>query len=198
MDQDSNRVEDEFAFSDMPEFSHLPPMDPWRRIKREVIKFINMTRNEEAETESEVFTDHLLSVPALEYAAFILEDMEDDTKLREILKKHGLPDDMSCAAAVTLMEEDQTDINLLVEDFQDAHGLLMETDRNIVLSTDLNHVGLGLAAQDMRIALVEIYISRAVAILSISDGEDGGVDIRGKMLKTEVGLYAVRVVNRLN
>jgi hypothetical protein len=67
-----------------------------------------------------------------------------------------------------------------------------------VLDPELNHVGLGLAAADMRVALVEIYVARALTILSISDGEDGGVDVRGKMLKQDVGIYAVRVIAREN
>ena len=96
------------------------------------------------------------------------------------------------------MEEDHADINELREDFQDAHGLLIETDREMVMSNELNHVGLGLAAQDMRICLVEIFNNRDVAILSISDGEEGGVDVRGKMLNTKVGLYAISVVERSN
>ena len=44
------------------------------------------------------------------------------------------------------MEEDHTDINELQEDFNDAHGLLIETDREMVMNSELNHVGLGLAA----------------------------------------------------
>jgi hypothetical protein len=72
---------DEYNFNEMPEFAHLPPMDPWRRVKRDVLKFINLTRNEELETETETHVDFLLSDPAVEYANFVLDDMEDETKL---------------------------------------------------------------------------------------------------------------------
>ena len=91
---ESGQLEDEFNFADMPEFAHLPPLDPWRKIKRDVVKFIIETRNEESEIEHEVFLDGLLSEAAGEYADFVLEDMEDEDKMKEIMKAHGLSEEL--------------------------------------------------------------------------------------------------------
>jgi hypothetical protein len=45
------------------------------------------------------------------------------------------------------------------------------------------------------IILVQVFSKKMLTITKINDGEDGGIEVRGKMLNKEVGLYAVRLMD---
>lgn len=43
--------------------------------------------------------------------------------------------------------------------------------------------------------LVEVFSKKMLTITKINDGEDGGIEVRGRMLNKEFGLYAVRLMD---
>ena len=43
--------------------------------------------------------------------------------------------------------------------------------------------------------LVQVFSKKMLAVTRISDGEDGGIEVRGKMLTSAHGLYYVRLQN---
>lgn len=63
-----------------------------------------------------------------------------------------------------------------------------------MIDPKFTHVGVGFAWNKEKVLVVEFYSIKPVVISQLTESEDGGIDIRGTMLSTEVGLYAARVV----
>lgn len=85
-------------------------------------------------------------------------------------------------------------------EFMDAHGVLCElqSDLEHMIDAKYTHVGLGFAWNKEKVLVVEFYSMKPVVISQLTESEDGGVDIRGTMLSSEVGLYAARIVSIKN
>jgi hypothetical protein len=197
-------------FGALPEYAHLPPLDPWRKIRRDLLSAINQSRDEEKrfveahkeldeiEALQPIYTDLLANEAAQEYARIVLEDDEDPEQLQELLngcKAVGL---MTSITAITFLEDDSAESSVLRDAFLDNHGLLVEMHRDLLLRDDLNHVGIGCALQDMRICLVYCFSTKPLVVTDIYESEDGGVEVVGMMLTREVGLYAVRLVETVS
>lgn len=193
-------------FGGLPEYAHLPPLDPWRKIKRDLQAAVNQSRFEEKrfmemnKDEDEIdhlqpiFTDVLANEAAQEYARIVLEDDEDPEHLQELLNGSKAVGLMTSITAITYLEDDSADPNVLKDAFIDNHGLLVEMHRDLILREDLNHVGIGCALQDMRICLVYCFSAKPLTVTEVLESE-GGVVINGMMLVRDVGLYAVRLVD---
>lgn len=104
---------------------------------------------------------------------------------------------------------------MFYQEFIDLGYLLLEveTDRKVLLSKltslriirsnalsidpDYNHIGVGVATTQNgdRIILTQVFSKKMLAVTRINDGEDGGIEVRGKMLVNTHGVYAVRLQN---
>lgn len=59
----------------------------------------------------------------------------------------------------------------------------------------MNHVGVGLNVSEMRIALAYVFSYKPLRVAEIGEAEDGSILIRGNMLKREVGVYIITIVD---
>jgi hypothetical protein len=67
-----------------------------------------------------------------------------------------------------------------------------------MIDAKYTHVGIGFAWNKEKVLVVEFFSIKPVAITQLTESEDGGVDMRGTMLSSEVGLYAARIVSIKN
>ena len=184
--------ESDVNFDDIPAYAHLPPQDPWRKVKRELMKNLNLCRTEEDPDNGQLYQEWLCSESLQEYVKTVLEDDEDEEQLRAIASQSKAVGKYSFCTAVTLLEEDSGDINHLIEPFLDAQGLLLETHRELILG-DFNHAAIGLGVQGKRLVLVLGFAKKTLTVNKIDKSGDD-IQIEGKMLRTEVGVYAARIV----
>ena len=78
----------------------------------------------------------------------------------------------------------------------DAHSTLVEfeEDRENILSNNFNTVGLGVAFNEEKVAVVDIFTHRECIVESIMFNENQGIDIIGRMLNEKLGPYAIKIV----
>jgi hypothetical protein len=185
--------ESDVNFDDIPAYAHLPPQDPWRKVKRELMKNLNLCRQEVDQNKVPLEPEWLLSEIIQEYVKMVLEDDEDEKQLQNIISQSKAIGQYSCCTAVTLLEEDSGDINHLIEPFLDAQGLLLETHRDLILG-NYNHVAIGLGVQGKRLVLVLAFTAKALSITKIDKNAEG-IYVEGKMFRNDVGVYAARIVD---
>jgi hypothetical protein len=79
----------------------------------------------------------------------------------------------------------------------DAHGLLTELEREMGILADSKntHIGVGFAASDEKVIVVEVVGEKPIMINQLTQSSDGGVEARGVVLNKDVGLYAARVAS---
>ena len=185
--------ESDVNFDEIPAYAHLPPQDPWRKVKRELIKNLNLCREEEAPDRSLIDQEFLSSEGAQDYAKLVLDDDEDPEQLSALIASSKAVGHYNSCTAVTFLEEDSGDINHLIDPFLDAQGLLLETHRDLLLG-EFTHVGIGLGVQGKRLVLVMAFAKKALEVTTI-DKSPEGITVTGRMLKFDVGVYAARIVD---
>jgi hypothetical protein len=181
-------------FDDNPAFANMPPLDKMRKIRRDVLRTINEYR--EAVQTPGVYHDILANKAATEYAEYLLENEEDPAVVTEILNKHLIIGSVTVAVGYSYLEEDDVDDRVLHHEFMDAHGLLLELEEELEKLTDpkVTHIGVGFAWSKQVVKVVEFLSVKPLMINQLTESEEGGVDVRGMMLSSEVGLYAARIV----
>jgi len=99
-----------------------------------------------------------------------------------------------------LDEDDLPKDKIMKNEYMDAHGLLLELQHERKLLTDkaLTHVGIGLAANNSIVKVVELLSVRPIVITRLEQNESEGVDCRGLIIGEKVGLYASRIVSSSN
>ena len=185
--------ENDVNFEEIPGYAHLPPQDPWRKVKRELLKNLNLCREEESPNRSPLHQELLSSEEIQEYVKKVFDDDDDPEQLSGSITYAKAVGKYSFCTAVTFLEEDSGDINRLIEPFLDAQGYLLETHRELLLG-DFNHVGIGLGVQGKRLVLVLAFAKKTPSISSINQSGDYLV-VTGKMLRNDVGVYAARIVD---
>lgn len=186
-----------------PELAKLPPLDPFRKVRREVLNAINQTRTEEKLPLIQL--DHYINDAATQYAEYCANTEPDGNQkiMQDILVSIGAP---GAYKAVTgyryLEEEEKANANsMLTKLFLDAHGLTLEIveTREEILKPEYTHVGLGLALLNNLYVITEIFSAKPLKLEGIKATEDEkGIAISGKMLTDQMGPYAVRVVAPAN
>ena len=64
-----------------------------------------------------------------------------------------------------------------------------------MLSQDYSHIGIGLGVSGKRLVLVYAFAGKALIIQQIGKTEDGKLFVKGKMLRSDIGIYAARVAS---
>jgi hypothetical protein len=100
-----------------------------------------------------------------------------------------------------LDEDDLPKDKTMMNEFMDAHGLLLELkeERTKLCDIDVTHVGIGFAADRSVVKVVELISKRALTVTSVTQNEQGGVRVNGIMTTfpagvKPVGLYGARIV----
>lgn len=174
----------------------MPPLDKMRKFRRDILKSINEYRA--MNKAPGVYMDVLANKAACDYAEHLLLNEESEQALNEILAKHLLVGQMVSLIGMSLLEEEDEDggNRVIHGEFMDAHGVLCEyqADLERMIDPQYTHVGIGFAWNKEKVLVVELYAVKPLVITQLTESEEGGVDIRGSMLSTEVGLYAARIV----
>lgn len=172
----------------------MPPLDRMRKIRRDIIRSINDYR-EQVKTPG-IYQDILANKAAAEYAEYLLDNDESSSVITDILQKHMIVGTVVALVGYSYLEEDDVDDRVLHNEFMDAHGLLFELEEELekLLKPELTHVGVGFAWNKQVVKVVEFFSVKPLMINQLTESEDGGVDIRGMMLSSEIGLYAARIV----
>lgn len=78
----------------------------------------------------------------------------------------------------------------------DAHGLLLELEETsqILADSKHTHIGIGFAFNKEKVKVVELVAEKVMAIDTLQQSEDQGVEARGRMLNKEVAIYAASIV----
>lgn len=180
----------------------MPPLDKMRKFRRDIVKSINEYR--QMNNVSGVFADILANKAASDYAEYLLTGEESESVLNDILQKHLIVGNVTTLIGMSFLEEEDEDGDshnrVIHGEFMDAHGVLCEYQQDLerMIDSKYTHVGVGFAWNKDKVLVVEFYSVKPVVISQLVESEDGGVDIRGTMLSSEVGLYAARIISIKN
>lgn len=175
-DHDDNMDDDEsFGFDQNPEYSHLPPLDKMRKVRRDIIKTINDVR--EKFKHPGIYGDILLNRVANEYAQFLLSEDENEEAMKQICEQHGILGQPKAIVGIAYLEEEENPDKTKHEEFMDAHGLLLELQDELKLLTDekLTHIGVGFAYDQRMVKVVELLLVKDIMVSHLSQSEDLGV-----------------------
>lgn len=183
-----------------PEFSKLPPLDPFRKVRREVLYAINKVRGEEG--LQELAMDYFINDASTQYAEYCASTERDgnQTKLNEMLAAAGASGIYKSITGYRYLEdEEQANAkSMLSKLFLDAHGLTFEINetRDEIMKPEYTHVGIGLALLNNLYVVTEVFSAKMVTLESIKATEDEkGIEILGKVMTDQMGPYAVRVMS---
>ena len=194
-DQGFGDEEESINFDENPDFSHMPKLDRMRKIRRDILRTINDLR--EAHGAPPISIDPQANDAANEYAAFLMNNHEDEEKAQEFSKGLHVTGAIVPLVGFAILEEDEDHQVSLTEQMMDAHGLLLELEYELkVLADPANsHIGIGFAYNKEQVKVVEIVTSKTISVHNLAEDESQGVVVHGQVLDTKgVGLYAARIV----
>jgi len=164
-----------------------------RKVKRDLQENLNRVRRDKGFCK--LYADLFSMLIANEYAEFLKTNEHEADIFKSLCEDYNIFGDVKLVYTISKFEEDTNIGETFHQDFLDLGYLLLEveSDRKVLLEPNSNHIGIGVAMTPENLVLVEVFSQKLLAITKISDGEDGGIEVRGKMLTTERGLYAVRL-----
>jgi len=166
-----------------------------RRIKRDITENLNKVRKDKGLCK--LYTDLFSTLIANDYAEFLKSNEHDPDIFKQLCEEYNIFGDLRIVYTVSKFEEDANISETFHQDFLDLGHLLLEveSDRKVLLDANVNHIGVGVSLTQENLILVEVFSSKLICVTKISDGEDGGIEVRGKMLTDQKGLYAVKLQN---
>ena len=87
------------------------------------------------------------------------------------------------------------------DEFYDVQATLIEFEQHCdnILSNRYNKVGIGMALNDMKVVVVDVFLRREVTVDSCSINlESGNIIIKGQLTDEQYGAYALRLVSPTN
>mmetsp|Transcript_4522 Transcript_4522/g.6812 ORF Transcript_4522/g.6812 Transcript_4522/m.6812 type:complete len:256 (-) Transcript_4522:1250-2017(-) len=139
---------------------------------------------------------------ANEYAAYLLQNPEDEAKVDEICKANHVVGAVKSLVGFAILEEDEDHQESLHDQLMDAHGLLLELEHELSILADVKntHIGVGFAFNKEQVKVVEFVTEKPIMVNRLSETPDGGVEVCGSVLNKDIGLYAGRIVslNKMN
>jgi len=164
-----------------------------RRIKRDITENLNKVRKQK--DLPRLYNDLFSTLIATDYAEFLKTNEHDSDLFKQLCEEYNVLGDLRLVYTISKFEEDVNISETFHQDFIDLGHLLLEveTDRRVLLDPSMNHIGIGVTMTPENLILVEVFSNKLVTVTKISDGEDGGIEIRGKMLSDTKGLYAVKL-----
>ena len=171
-----------------------------RKVRREVIRTCNEYRGKF--NHPSVYTDTFTNHAANEYAKFLLTEEHNEESLQQIAEHHKIVGTQKAIIGFSYLDDDHDAGDLTkMNEFMDAHGLLLELQEEMgeITNKDYTHIGVGFAANKQMVKIVELLSSRPIMINNLNHTEDGGIEVQGLNLQpTTAGLYAARIVNPAN
>ena len=131
--------------------------------------------------------------------ADVLTDAEEDA-LRDLIAKTE-PEIQCDIVLVTMSDARYASDNAMMnfaDDFYDVQATLVEFEEHCdnILSDNFNKVGIGIALNDMKVVVVDIFLKREVTVDSCSiNGENGSIILKGELTNEQYGAYALRIIS---
>jgi hypothetical protein len=202
-EEHSNAVGDDLGESneDDGEDEGLPPE---RKIRYRLFKFINRMRDE---CHMEPYhIDLIANNLAMLYADYLLNNKENEEELNNMAKSLNFKAEFKVSSLDSFIDSDggRPDINAMAkymefaDDFYDVQATLIEFEEHCdnILSDSFNKVGIGIALNDMKVVVVDIFLKREVTIDSCNINIDSGnIVIKGELTDEQFGAYALRIVS---
>lgn len=192
-------------FAANPEFAHFPPLDQWRKSRRDILNSINSIRQKDQ--KKELFIDLLGNKAANDYAEYLLDNRANPDELKNIIEKNlFVAKDVECLIGEAFLDMDASnDDKEIPECYMDAHGLLFELqdELNVILDGKYSHIAIGLAFDKRQVKVVELFFRKSITVPQLNGTESEGVEVQGMMLpneekKYDFGVYAVRIASLKN
>jgi len=179
-------------------------LPPERKIRYRLFKFINRMR---AECHMAPYTiDLIANNLAMLYADYLLNNKENEEELNNMAKALNIKAEFKVSSLDSFIDSDggRPDANAMAkymefaDDFYDVQATLVEFEEHCdnILSDSFNKVGIGIALNDMKVVVVDIFLKREVTIDSCSINiENGNILIKGELANDQYGAYALRIIS---
>ena len=190
--------EDEGEDDDLP---------PERKIRYRLFKFINNMRQHFH--LDPYYLDLLSNNLAMLYANYLLTNPGNKEDLNQMAKTLNIKADFNVSYLESFIDSDSGKSGLsqmkkymeYANEFFDVQATLVEFEEHSdnILSNDFNSVGIGIAINDMKVVVVNIFLKREVIINSCYINFDSGnVTIKGQLSNDQYGAYALRIISPKN
>ena len=178
-------------------------LPPERKIRYRLFKFINKMRAECHMTPYNI--DLIANNLAMLYADYLLNNKENEEELRNMAKALNFKAEFKVSSLDSFIDSDsgRPDANQMAkymefaDDFYDVQATLIEFEEHCdyILSDSFNKVGIGIALNDMKVVVVDIFLKREVTVDSCSiNGENGNIIVKGELTNEQYGAYALRII----
>ena len=182
-------------------------LPPERKIRYRLFKFINRMRDECHMIPYDI--DLLANNLAMLYANYLLTNPENEDELKTMANALNIKADYKVSTLDSFIDSDNAhpDNNQMkkymefADEFYDVQATLIEFEQHCdnILSNRYNKVGIGIALNDMKVVVVDVFLRREVTIDSCSINlESGNIIIKGQLTDEQYGAYALRLVSPTN
>jgi len=194
-EEDEEKEEDEEADELLP---------PERKVRYKLFKFINKMRTNCHMIPYSI--DLIGNNLAMEYAKYLLTNKENEEEFNNLAKRFNFNGEYKVSNLDSFVD---TDINKagasgsakytdFMTEFYDVQATLVEFEQHSenILSDDFNKVGIGMAFNDTKVVVVDVFCFREVFVDSCNINPEGGnIQVKGRMNNEQYGAYALRIVN---
>ena len=182
-------------------------LPPERKIRYRLFKFINRMRDECHMVPYDI--DLLANNLAMLYANYLLTNPENEDELKTMANALNIKADYKVSTLDSFIDSDNAhpDNNQMkkyiefADEFYDVQATLIEFEQHCdnILSNRYNKVGIGMALNDMKVVVVDVFLRREVTVDSCSINlESGNIIIKGQLTDEQYGAYALRLVSPTN
>ena len=182
-------------------------LPPERKIRYRLFKFINRMRDECHMIPYDI--DLLANNLAMLYANYLLTNPENEDELKTMANALNIKADYKVSTLDSFIDSDNAhpDNNQMkkymefADEFYDVQATLIEFEQHCdnILSNRYNKVGIGMALNDMKVVVVDVFLRREVTVDSCSINlENGNIIIKGQLTDEQYGAYALRLVSPTN
>ena len=142
------------------------------------------------------------------YADYLLNNKENEEELNKMAKALNFKGEFKVSSLDSFIDSDggKPDTTAMAkymefaDDFYDVQATLIEFEEHCenILSESFNKVGIGMALNDMKVVVVNIFCKREVTVDSCSiNVESGNIIVKGELNNEQYGAYALRVISPL-
>ena len=153
--------------------------------------------------------DLLANNLAMLYANYLLTNPENEDELKTMANALNIKADYKVSTLDSFIDSDNAhpDNNQMkkymefADEFYDVQATLIEFEQHCdnILSNRYNKVGIGMALNDMKVVVVDVFLRREVTVDSCSINlESGNIIIKGQLTDEQYGAYALRLVSPTN
>ena len=179
-------------------------LPPERKIRYRLFKFINKMR---AECHISPYNiDLIANNLAMLYADYLLNNKENEEELNNMAKALNFRGEFKVSSLDAFIDSDggkpettaMAKYMEFADDFYDVQATLIEFEEHSenILNENFNKVGIGMALNDMKVVVVNIFCKREVTVDSCSvNAESGNIIIKGELNNEQYGAYALRVIS---